>query len=513
MAPVVAAFTQIAESQAHLTERLMTGSSLKTVAEEDMGGPYEHAIFEWVSYAHNAPSSDFLRGTSQSTLSVKDRISEVPSSGDKQAVKMFWAPYAANRFLLAFVDSMSDAEYTEQIVIIREDLYLLSCTFKDAKKGERQAQSVLRQAIKEYKGRGAPYSKLASVCNSYEQHLSTFSDKPVPYLWAILHSMESQFCSATEATARLAWEAGFQEKTLSNGVMPERALRETYRLCKQRYTDVGEARRETLHHFRKNIQDQVRFFDAPTCLYELEKLVMASSFATPTIDDGVRKLREYLESDTNGKRVHEFLNKKSAPSAVTPRPDAELKKRIHALEARLEGSSVPSTTTPQVSAVSGSYPPPSGGFGRKDAEWVAREGVVGYSAPIDQRKPPLFVVKIYSHMGELPDGFPESTQELVGSKCPGCKKARSDVPDSGWYYKPGQALFQSAGEGRIRPVVGKYNDGGPKYEPHTAWMHNAAFCSNVYADVHRWVRAHPEDKWMFDAVPAGENAYARPLRH
>ena len=116
-------------------------------------------------------------------------------------------------------------------------------------------------------------------------------------------------------------------------------------------------------------------------------------------------------------------------------------------------------------------------------------------------------------MCELPTDFPESAQELVGPKCPGCKKARPDIPESGWYYRPNDTLFQSAGEGRVRPVVGTYPDGGTKYEPKTGFMHNAAVCINVYADVHRWVRAHPEDKWMFDVVPEGENAYARPSRH
>ena len=103
--------------------------------------------------------------------------------------------------------------------------------------------------------------------------------------------------------------------------------------------------------------------------------------------------------------------------------------------------------------------------------------------------------------------------EKVGPGCPGCKKARPAVPATGWYYKSSDPLFATAGGGRVRPVVGKFNDGNPKYELNTGWMHNASFCQFVWADVHRWVRAHPEDKWMFDAVPPGENSYARPGNH
>ena len=225
-------------------------------------------------------------------------------------------------------------------------------------------------------------------------------------------------------------------------------------------------------------------------------------------------MREYLESDTNGRKVRDYLDRKS--SAPAPRTDAKeyerrIDKRIHALEQRLESPPAP-PTNPPINAAGGASGYPVVGSGRKDAEWVKREGVVGYPAPVDRFKPMLYVAKIYSHMGESVDDLPDSSSELVGSKCPGCKQARADVPEGRWYYKPNHPLFASAGEGRVRPVVGKYNDGGPRYEAKTGFMHNAAFCQNVWADVHRWVRAHPEDKWMFDAVPEGENAYARPLR-
>ena len=40
-------------------------------------------------------------------------------------------------------------------------------------------------------------------------------------------------------------------------------------------------------------------------------------------------------------------------------------------------------------------------------------------------------------------------------------------------------------------------------------MHNDSRCHHVWADVHRWVKAHPEDKWMFDEVKMVD-AFARP---
>ena len=280
-----------------------------------------------------------------------------------------------------------------------------------------------------------------------------------------------------------------------------------HQLCGQRYSDDPETcREETLYRFCKNIQEQVRLYNAPTCLYELEKIVKKGDFAAKSIDDGVQELRRYLETDTEGRKVQGYLNRKgpTADTSTSRSDSVRLEKRVHALEARVEAAPAPPSTTPQIHAVGG-----SGGSYKKDVEWVKREGVEGYPAPNAYKKPPLFVAKIYSKMGELPVAFPQSSKELVGPQCPGCKKARPNIPENGWYYKENHALFQSAGEGRVRPKVGQHDDGGPKYEPNTGFMHNAAFCQNVYADVHRWVKAHPEDKWMFDRVPDGEDAYAR----
>ena len=186
-------------------------------------------------------------------------------------------------------------------------------------------------------------------------------ERTVPYLWAIFHLMEGQFCFATEAAARLGWEDGFLKLTLANGMLPDKALHETYRLCQQVYKEGDKARKETLHYFRKSVREQVRLYNAPTCLYELEKLVKQSSFARWSIDDGVRELREYLESDTNGEKVREYLNQRNPPA---PRSDAKIEKRIHALEARLEAAPAPPATPPAIHAVGerqGRLPNPNGG--------------------------------------------------------------------------------------------------------------------------------------------------------
>ena len=425
---------------------------------------------------------------------------------------------------------MSDADYAEASRELRESLYLLACTQRTAPAGEGQAQNSLKAAIKSYKGSPAPYSQLARVCENFEQKREAFSgesaqygDKSAPDLWAILHTMDAQFCSSTEAAARRAWEAAFKKKTLSNGVMPDQALIDTYKLCKQRYP-LGTAKEEALYLFHENIEAQVKHFDAPTCLYELEKLVKSDMFVDLSVDDMVKRLEIFFSADTQGQKVSGYLHQKGPKAAAGP--DEKLLKRVNALEAQVKAvppvappaaplAGAPAQLPVAIHAVGGAYSSGSGAYsGRMDDAWVAREGAVGFPAPIARGKPSLYVAKIWAHMGlPLSSTFPETSKEKVGPDCPGCKIGRPNIPVSGWYYHQDDALFSTVGGGRVRPVVGKYQDGGAKYEANTSFFHNAAYCMNVYAVVHRWVRAHPEDKWMFDGVPQGENAYARPAGH
>ena len=142
-------------------------------------------------------------------------------------------------------------------------------------------------------------------------------------------------------------------------------------------------------------------------------------------------------------------------------------------------------------------------------EWVKREGVEGFPPPDAPReqKYPLSTFKIYSHMGRtISDSFPKTSKTSVGPDCLGCLTHR---PGLDWYYHPQHPLFSTAGQSRVRPkkADGTYDN------TKTGWYHNGAMCPSVWKDTHQWVRKRPEDKWMFDRVPQGENAFARPEGH
>ena len=137
-------------------------------------------------------------------------------------------------------------------------------------------------------------------------------------------------------------------------------------------------------------------------------------------------------------------------------------------------------------------------------DWVAREGVAGYPAPGSPDRYPLFVRKIYRRLGlEIPADFPTSRGTPVGPNCPACKATRG-IPDSGWYVHEKDTIhFATLGGSRVRP-----RGGGVRFAPNTAYYHAAHTCTSLWTLVHKHVRAHPEDKDLFDPVPAGADAYS-----
>ena len=327
--------------------------------------PHQHALRRLrAPVSHTSPSSTFFSTKAGASRAVvTDRISEVPSKNDKQASNRFGDQYRPYELLKGFQDSLSDAEYSELRCELVENLYLLTCTQRDPKHGEGQAQNTLKAAIKAYKG-SDKFTKLALVCDNFEQKREAFLDessqygrKSSPDLWAILYAMDDEFCSATKAAARHAWEESFKRKTLSNGINPDQTLLDMYKLCKQRYSDLAEAKEETQHRFEEYIHAQVKHFNDPVCLYELEKLVTSDAFRKMEVTDMVKKMQEFFTSDSQGKRVKDFLYQRAPkPGLGSDSDKRSLEKRINALEAAKQQSPAPPPNPlqpPPINAIGG----------------------------------------------------------------------------------------------------------------------------------------------------------------
>ena len=462
----------------------------------DTGGPHTHAAFDWALAAMNAPSGQLFRPTG-SRFKPEVLVKTVPAAGSSSS-KNFWANFKEGRLLSLFKDGISDAEYGKLRAKMRDSLYMIACTERDAAQGEGVAEGVLLRALEHYRGRSAPYSSLAHIAEHYAERSGMFTRETVPQLRAVLYDMDHRFCQPTADAAREEWEGRFDELTLRHGVQLDDALRRTEQLCAQRYASPDMVRTETLYHFRKNIKAQAEELKHDGLMHVCD-IIEQGQFAAIDIDSGVKRLRTWLSSNPRGKQVVRLYKelirgaadarKRGRARELSPTPERTRELSLaHEREAEQD-------LTRGVHALR--FKP---GF---DEAWVTLEGVPGYPSP-SEKKYPLAVCKIYSHMGQsIPDDFPTQCSEKVGALCfgSGCKKVES------WYYHPDDREFQTKGGGRVRPKA----ENGFGYAKSTGWVHNGSRCHHVWADVHRWVKAHPEDKWMFDEVKMVD-AFARPER-
>ena len=449
----------------------------------DSGGPYKHAAFDWAVAAMNAPSGQLFRPTG-SRFNPDVLVKTVPAAGSSSS-KKFWANFKEGRLLTLFKYGISDAEYGKLRAKMRDSLCMIAYTERDAAQGEGVAEGVLLRALEHYRGRSSPYSSLAHIAEHYAERSGMFTKQTVPQLRAVLYDMDHRFCQPTADAAREDGESRFDGLRLRHGVQLDDALRRTEQLCAQRYADADMVRTETLYHFRKNVKAQAEEHKHDCLMFACD-IVEAEQFVSLDIDSGVKKLRTWLSSNPWGRllvRLGEELQTRKRGRSRDQSPvheretEQDLSRGIHALR----------------------FKP---GF---DDAWVALEGVPGFPAPSD-KKYPLAVCKIYTHMGQsIPSDFPThcSSSDKVGALCfgSGCKKIEN------WYYHPNDTEFQTKGGGRARPK----GESGFGFDKGNGWIHNGSRCHHVWADVHRWVKAHPEDKWMFNEVKMAE-AFARPER-
>ena len=203
--------------------------------------------------------------------------------------------------------------------------------------------------------------------------------------------MDHRFCQPTADAAREECEGRFDELSLRHGVQLDDALRRTEQLCAQRYASADMVRTETLYRFRKNIKAQAEELKHDGLMHVCD-IIEQEQFAAMDIDNGVKRLRTRLSSNPRGKqvvRLYEELQtrgKRGRARELSPTHE-----RAHEREAEQD-------------LTRGFYALRlKPGF---DEAWVTLEGVPGYPAP-SEKKYPLAVCKIYSHMGQsIPNGFP-----------------------------------------------------------------------------------------------------------
>ena len=117
----------------------------------------------------------------------------------------------------------------------------------------------------------------------------------------------------------------------------------------------------------------------------------------------------------------------------------------------------------------------------------------GKPCPSGREKHPLWTVKVCQKLGiPIPSGMP-SGDISVGKHCPVCAQ-RGKILDENWYYKPTDPEFVKNGS-RVRDAS----------KQGCAWTHRHTICTFLWHKLHVHVKANPQDAYLFDELPAGQD--------
>ena len=127
-----------------------------------------------------------------------------------------------------------------------------------------------------------------------------------------------------------------------------------------------------------------------------------------------------------------------------------------------------------------------------DTKWVEREGVPGKPCPNGKGRYPLWTAQICQALGlkmsvDMPAG-----DVSVGNKCPAC--AGRGIKEKNWFYRAKDSEFVAQGS-RERETDKRG----------CAWAHRHTLCTFMWMKVHKHVRINPQDMYLFDRLPAGQD--------
>ena len=126
--------------------------------------------------------------------------------------------------------------------------------------------------------------------------------------------------------------------------------------------------------------------------------------------------------------------------------------------------------------------------------WAAWHGVPGQVVHFEPRRPELWTARNMQRMGmAVPADLATScpARKLIGPECPVCN-AEGEREIRAWYF---------SFTGPRRPKRGR---------AHTGVMHTLGYCPRIREKTHRWVREHPQDIYLFDPLPQGQEPGALP---
>ena len=455
------------------------------------------------------------------TTAVNEQMAAATAPSDKSSLHTVYETLKPEVLLKPFHDGLPQAQYLEERMRLTTSLYSLACTATSEGKADGLAFAVVVRAL----GRSASGSKpLGGGANSYTrlEQISTRVNelsqgetiKNESGLLSgantanLLNLFDCAFAAPTRFSNYRQLEEALNELSFERGVPPSAALVRMRQLINMHEgADSRGVWEKTSSHISTQLSKQLNNHEV---LRPFVDKIMDADFAERSFDDWHKQFLIY-EDDIRFKDALASV-KSRVGGQVSTRPQTmpktrhneqsgqtQLLNRIAALERARDSSEPPQGRdwlSGQVASASASIATGTsrgtGSFGFDEA-WVLKEGVPGKPAPSSREKWPLWTAKVCEALNvSMPEGMPRG-DVMVGSKCPVCAE-RGVIPSDNWYYHPNNPAFVENGS-RERP----------QNKPRCSWMHHHSKCSYLWAKVHKHVKLNPNDAYLFDKLPEGQD--------
>ena len=400
-------------------------------------------------------------------------------------------------------DGLNEADFVKERTRLTTKLYSLACTAPTEEEAEHTVFQYLFRAIqrsasgvKPVGGSQHSYTRLSKVeshvdeLNRGEGIVDEARDKAVSgaTVDSLLYLIDREFSAATTAAKYMQFDQDLDKIRFANGMSPSEMLTRLHNLVRMHNGKAGDASaiwEATKARFTILLDKQVGAHPVLKTFYDkLRDGDFESKSYSAWIDqfkkyEDSQEFRSELESAISGAGRRALDRSSRLTGAVTPvtpvtpvdtgRPDT-----LANYAASLQGRRA---------------------FSNWDDTWVQKEGVPSKPSPSGLEKYPLWTVRVCQKLGiAIPNGMP-SGDISVGKHCPICAE-RGRIPDDKWFYKPTDSEFVKNGS-RVRPPRDVLKG--------CADCHRHTMCTFLWHRLHIHVRAHPEDMYLFDRLPLGQD--------
>ena len=418
--------------------------------------------------------------------------------------------------ILALSDDVSDWDFIKARESLVSTLYGLTCLRERASDGDSYAYSTFVREFEKARPSGKSSITLSKLKDAIDTTESMERGGDVPAgskISTLLLKVDESFVPSNTSSFYSIYSSVLQKLELKRGVRPSRALANLEEVFRSNTTDAERIKSETQGAFKEWLEKESKDANAAVALEPFMAKVNDLDFADKSLSSWKAQFRvmEQTPSFTTLLGDVDHSSDSTPKTRATPgrssgqggvhsledRLDA-LMNKISAIEDRLGASDsdiVDVLSYGQLMGANAGSASETSGKTLFDDEWVAKNGVPGYSAPNNRSRKPINI-KALCEACNIPfdeSSLPRGAYPRVGPQCPVCKH---NGRIKKWYHHEDSEEFKKGGHEAKKPG-----------ERNAAYYHNGGTCAFAYTLAHKTAKADPSKKFLLEPLSPGQSPY------